>query len=124
MGNIQIDSEAVREVVAKGIIESLSDEQRNLVIQQAVQTLLEEPRDSYGRNKGESPLQIAFNNAVRGVANDVVREYLNLPDIRSAVESSILVALKAYMEQYGYEHLVSQAVGDRVVEALFNKKFE
>ena len=121
---MSIDSEAAREVVAKGIIESLSDEQRNLVIQQAVQALLEEPRDSYGRNKGKSPLQIAFNNAVRWVANDVVREYLDLPDIRSAVESSILVALKTYMEEYGYEHLVSQAVGDRVVEALFNKKFE
>ena len=118
---MSIDSEAAREVVAKGIIESLSDEQRNLVIQQAVHALLEDPRDSYGRNKGKSPLQIAFNNAVRWVANDVVREYLDLPDIRSAVESSILVALKTYMENYGYEHLISQAVGDRVVEALFNK---
>ena len=119
---ISIDSDAVREVVAKGIIESLSEDQRTLVIQQAVQALLQQPEDPYRRGqKGESPLQIAFNNAVRDVANGVVKDYLDTPKVRLAVESSIMTALKNYMENYGYEHFISQAIGDRVVEALFNK---
>ncbi len=36
MAGIAIDSDAVRELVAKGILDVIGDEQRDLVVQQAV----------------------------------------------------------------------------------------
>lgn len=76
MTNIQIDTEAIQTIAQKAILEGLGQDQRDLIIQQAVEGLLARPKNqnSWRGDHDPSPLQIAFNNAVSSVAMQIARE--------------------------------------------------
>lgn len=120
-GNITIDTEAVRELVARGIIDAIGPEQRDLVIQQAVQALLEAPKDTYGRVSGDTPLQQAFNNAVRQIATDVVKDYLNVDEVKTQVRQKIVEVVEQLLtEQNWHVSAIGYAFGERLTEMLRN----
>jgi hypothetical protein len=77
MSAITIPAGAIDGLVAKAIIDSMSEEAKQAIIEQAVVFLLEQPEtdNGYGRKtKGESPMQMALNGEVRRIANEVAHE--------------------------------------------------
>lgn len=74
--DIKIDSTLMREVVSSAIMTSISQEQRNILITNAVKHLLT-PKESagYGR-QSQSPLEEAFNDAMRLNARRLAEELL------------------------------------------------
>ncbi len=120
MTNIQIDSGAVRDLVAKGIMDAIGPEQRDLVIQQAVAGLLERPKDSlYGRETGRSPLEIAFTTAVNDIARDVVAEYLAAEPQRDQVRAQILTAVEGFFRDNQWQaDSIGDAIGREIAKLL------
>lgn len=117
--NISIDSEAVRGFVSQAIIQSITAEQRELVLRQAVESLLDEPKDSYGRVRAPSPLAAAFTNAVQQVSTSVVREYLDDETIKQNVRQQIITQIEKMLAEKDWLYdSIGMAVGDRVREII------
>jgi hypothetical protein len=73
--DIKIDKDALREIVSAAILEKMSQEQRDLLIQQALASLLQAPPDSYGK-KQPTKMEDLFREATYGAARDIVKEIL------------------------------------------------
>jgi hypothetical protein len=73
---IKLDNDLLKSVVSEAIVKSLDEEKRNALIQGAIQALLTPQQTSgyYGRK--ETPVEQAFNEAVRNVAHKVAEEML------------------------------------------------
>jgi hypothetical protein len=119
VNNITIDSDAVRDIVAKGIVQALGEEQRDAVLRQAVEHLIAVPKSSYG-SPGKSPLQEAFDRAVTGAANTIVREMLNEDAVKAQVDAAIRAKVTAMLADGGgylYE-TIGFAVGESVQKMI------
>lgn len=116
--SLTIDGEAVRGIVAAAIVEKLGEDQRQALIGQAVEALLTEHKDTYGRKLADSPLVTAFNTAVVGIAREVVTDYLNTEAVASAVRSAIETKVKEMLDEGGgwLYTTIGNAVGDRIAE--------
>lgn len=93
MAGINFSNEEMSALVSKAIIEGLGDDQRNLLIKQAIESLMTvDNRDSYGRDK-RNRLQIAFDEAVvnhaRRVASEELAKDENVAKLHSLVAEAI-----------------------------------
>ena len=73
--DIKIDSETWGAVASAAIFEQMTEETRATVMQQAFQCLLA-PDNSRNFGRGETPLQTAFNMAIRQAATQAVQEHI------------------------------------------------
>jgi len=65
---LQLESDALREAIAQSIIGQLTPEAQRELLDKAIQAVLATGADRYDR--GRSPLQLAFENAVQRVAQE------------------------------------------------------
>ncbi len=74
--DLRVDSEAMQALVAKSLIDALTPDQRDKLMQQAITNLLMQSPDSTNTYRGDtrSYLQRAFDQQVVEVANKIVRE--------------------------------------------------
>lgn len=115
---IKLDAEAVTAIASSAIFDSLSQDVRDSVIKQAVQFLLTPEKDRYSHSGTKTPLQNAFDDAIRSVAYKVVKEKIeNNPDIINAINELlgplIVAALSGEAEEYGCDlsEKLGQALG-------------
>lgn len=90
---ITIPAGAIDGLVAKAVIDSLSEETKTTVIESAVKFLLAKPQtDRYDKNKlGDSPLEVAFHDAIRSLAREVATEVVQeaRPKIAEALQKMV-----------------------------------
>ena len=83
-------------MIGKSIIDSLGEAQKETILTQALAYLMQPGKvDTYTRKDELSPLEEAFNQAVRGVAQSVVRDYINEDDVKARVREVIVEAVEA-----------------------------
>ena len=121
-GSIQFDPATMNQIVSKAIIESISDEQRDLIIQQAVNSLLKAPpRSGYGVEP-QTPIQAAFDNAVSmaamKIAHDFVAENEQLKDkVRALLAQSAEVLLADEYSEFGQK--MRKGIAAVMADALY-----
>lgn len=71
---MQIDDTTLKTIVAKAIFDGITPEQRQELLSKAIQSLLIPVKPSYGSSPATSPLQDIFDNEVRNIARDLIRE--------------------------------------------------
>lgn len=82
---INLDPVALREATTQSIMGMLTPEVRAKIISDAISALLNPSTNSW--DKGRSPIQQAFDNAVARVAHEVAHEHVkNDPTIKSRLE--------------------------------------
>lgn len=120
MPNIEIDSESIRAVVAKGLLDSLTTEAREVMVASAIEYLLTEQSDGYGRTKeGSSPIHNAFRIAVGEVARDVVRDLVHSEDLKGKITAAIEQKVLSILTELSWEaDIIGSAVGDAVAKVL------
>ena len=119
--SISIDSQSVQSIVSKAIVDSMSSEARERVIQQAVQHLVAAPKKEMYAPQQPSPIQHAFNVAVQKAAVDVVREMVDEGDLKERIREMVREKVVDALTGEGYNPLASAiggAVGDVVQDAL------
>lgn len=118
---VKIDGEIAQQIVQKAIFESLTEESRNAMIEQAIAALITlPPKVNYGSIQPPSPLQVAFNDQVRQVASEVVNTYLNDDRIRDSIRYQIISALDDLIKQKGnylYDQ-IGYAVGQKIASVM------
>lgn len=73
--SIELDAEAIRTATAQALIGNMPAEAREKLLAIAVDNLLRENRDR-GFGRGSTPLQDAFDAAVRTVAQTIAEEHV------------------------------------------------
>lgn len=118
MTEIKIESDAMQAIVSKAILEGIDADQKQAILEQAVAALIK-PRGErgYGRPEPTTPLQDAFDAAVRGVVQEVARETItDNPELRDKVRELVTQAMADAIKE-PYTKLWS-AVRDAVAENI------
>jgi hypothetical protein len=96
---IRIDQETVRALVAKGIVDSLGGEQQQIILSQAVEGLLRDT-EQYGKAvPGTSPLARAFQTQVNAVAIEIVKDYLDTPELKARIAEAARAGVDKLMSE-------------------------
>ena len=95
---VNFDQDALHDLISKWVLEQMSTEQREKVLQQAITYLMTPPESStYNRNP-PSPLQDAFNASLNRVMHDVARGMVeDDPAIREAIQNLLGEALEEFL---------------------------
>lgn len=99
MASINIDQTAMGQLIGASVMNAITSEQRDLLIKGALEYLLTKNGDRY--SDGKSPIQEAFNIAVRSFAMECVRNELKeggafTDQVKAMINEA---ATKAFTEQ-------------------------
>ena len=110
---LDIDQEALREVVKSAIFEQLGAEGRERLVAAALENLLTPPpADRYTSHRPPSPLEAAFNAAAASVARQIVMdEVAQDPTFVAKVREKIGEAI-VKMDEDNYTDYVAAAFAD------------
>lgn len=116
--SISIPADAMQAIVQKAIFEGISAEQRELLVQQAIEYLVAPPTNGYGQ-RGTSPLESAFQNAVAIAANQIVRELVKESEFTARITEMVEKTLREFVAQdVRMVEAVGSAVGTAVTEVI------
>lgn len=119
---ITIPAGELSAIMQKAIVDSLSPETKNTMIQGAIAKLMEKPAvDNYSSKKGDSMLETAFIKALREVAHDVAKEVVE------EVRPQIALQLRPMVEAIGgeYDWDLARALMQTMLEwAVKHKKIQ
>jgi|SRR6478609_9162907 len=128
-GTFQLNEDAMRPIIAKAILDEMGHEQRDLLVQNAIDTMLAPTilKGQYGRPDERQPsmLEQIIRDQTRVIAGKVVAELLEEPEqadrIRTQIRSGILKALTE--EDNGWLlSSIGHAAGEAVTKILQEKR--
>lgn len=115
---IKLDAEAMAAVASTAIFEQMSEENRNLVLQQALQHLLSPMKqERYSSTPPKSPLQEAFELAIRQAAFTAVKEKIeNDPELQAKIQELLGPLINSAMsaEAENYNTSLSEHLGSAI----------
>lgn len=120
MTAINIPADAMQTIVQRAILEGISSDQRDLLVEQAVKYLIAPQKSAYPYDKNPSPLESAFNHAVTVAAEKLVNEMVaNTPEFMAKVREQVQTSMTAYLEgDTVLSHNVGLAIGNAIHESL------
>lgn len=120
-GPFTIDSASMSTIVAKAIMEGIAQDQRDILMEQAIAKLIAPSKrnDGYRTTEGPSPLQEAFDNAVEQACHRVVAELVTeRPEFNDRIRAAVTEAMGKLIDgtDYDLSSRVGSAVGSAVTE--------
>lgn len=119
--SLNLGEEQMRAIVAEAIVAKLDDAARKQLIEDAVGKVLTPEKQGYGYGaKEQSPLEVAFQQAVRRLTFEVAEEYIaSHPEIRQRIEEALGAALvKLTQQDYGIRDAIASAVSSALEKKL------
>lgn len=121
-----IDTEAVEAMVVKSLVDSISPEQREKVITDAIANLLEKKSGSrYGSST--SIFEDAMNTAISQVARQLfVDEVKNSPEVQARMKELVTPTVMAIAKDNfdGINEKIGEAIGGAVADWLRSQKWD
>lgn len=117
--DVKIDADAMSMVVSKAILEGISAEQKEALLEQAVTALITPvQRDRYSTTPAKTPLQEAFEDAARRAVQTVAYEMVEANTafnarVREMVGEAIATAA---VDDYDLKSRVTTAVAGALVD--------
>lgn len=115
MSEIKIPEGELSEVIGKAILDHLSETSRQDLIKEALKYLLTAPITGRYGEKSPSPLQVAFNDAVRRIAYEAVEQLVRESDKYQLVKDGVAKMLDA-MPNVEADYEMQQTVVNALVE--------
>ena len=111
--NIGFNDEQMRAIVTKAIVEGMGEEQKAIIIQKAIESLMGPSNtDPYAKDK-RSKLEVAFDNAANFALNQLAREGFQKPENIARMRALLLVVIDKI---FAGEH--AQTVSDAIATAI------
>jgi uncharacterized protein (UPF0335 family) len=121
---IQFNEEQMRAVVTKAIVEGLGEEQKTLVIQQAIESLMKPAKSSGYPVDNRSVLQVAFDNAVGFALDRVARAELEKPEYVEKMRKLFQdVAAKVLDDDNEGRQLLRDAITSALTEGIRKTRY-
>ena len=91
---IKIPDDKMKEIVGGAILKEIGENQRDMLISQAISYLLTKQENTgYYNNKSNIPLVTAFNHALEKVVKEVAEDFIkNDPQIRASIQDLLVKA--------------------------------
>lgn len=90
-----INQELLLVTTSKVLLDSLSEEDKNKLLSDALTKVLTPvKKDRYSYGSEQSPLEEAFETAAVHAGREMVREYFQLPEVREKVRTLIQAAME------------------------------
>lgn len=106
--SLTFNTEQMEALVAKAIIDGLTDEQRSSMIQEAIKGIISKPADPRNYNDKRSQLQVAFDCAVSAYAEKYARLQLETDEtFKSGVAALFTAAIKRLFEDSEREEIIT-----------------
>jgi hypothetical protein len=116
---IKLDSINFQEVFTAAIMQSLDSDKKEQLIKGALQFLITKPSSGY---QSKSPIQDAFEMALRAETIQVARDYLkNSEEVTKALEGLIVDAVKKITTD-ARDKTVDK-IADKIIEGLYSDKY-
>ena len=103
--DVKLSDDNIKDIIAKAVLDTLTPESREQMITSAVKSFLTIPVGNQYEKK--SPLQSAFDNAIREVAASIAREQIiNNSEIHATISTMIADAWKKLVIPENYSKIV------------------
>lgn len=113
---VNLESIDFKEIFSAAIVDKLDKESKDTLIKQALHYLLTPSAYGYGRL---TPMQEAYNNALRYKAEEYVKEFIDSDtSIKETIKGIITDAVNKIMTD-NREKTVSK-VAEKIIEGLYN----
>lgn len=121
--NISIPEDQIQEVVSTAILKHLNEEQRTAILESAVASLLKKPDEKKRRDPWapdpKSPLQEAFEIAVRQAAISICQEMIVEGPYREKVEAAVREALeKVFAQREAMVEQVAKSFSNAIADGM------
>jgi hypothetical protein len=122
MSSLNLSDDALREVVYKAILDTISADQRDTLLKAALAHLMSPgERDGFGGHR-PSPLQTAFNDAVSRYAREAAYERLqNDAEWKAQIDALLGDVLKAFAGERRGKAV--EALADAMTKALTGERY-
>lgn len=122
--DLRVDDAAMKSLVAKSIVDSLSPEAREQLITSAVTQTLTKPEEGRGYSSDKrSPLQRAFDGAVVQVASKYAEEIVATDEkFKSQIEGLFADVAKKLFDSDSRDEMVS-ALADVIRKAITKERY-
>lgn len=119
---LKIDPNDMKAIVSAAILDKMSREQRDVLVQEAIASLLvPQKQDSYSRVEAKTKLQDAFSTAAYTVTVEIVREHLRTDEaFRGAVTTMVTRGILSLLDNESDSAKLSGSVAS-IIAALFEK---
>lgn len=118
---MNLNDELVKAATAKAVLEMVTPESRDAMIADAIKALLTPVKSPYGSREATSPLQDAFNSAVRSFAEKTIEKHvMEDPTFHSAVKQTVLAAIERAFTGENAETMIQNMA--KAVLAAFEPK--
>lgn len=109
------EQDATEALVVAAMMQALDQKKRDELIAKALEALVATPMNSYTRRQDPSPLDEAFQSAVRSVANQIVKEMVDTDDIRTRIRALIASAFEKMLSD---NDNLSTKMAEAIVSAM------
>jgi hypothetical protein len=100
MASLNIPEDAVAGIVQKMILDSITPEARDAIFTQALEWMTKPQTTGYLGGKNVSPLQEAFQLAMRGATQRLVAEMIETdPEVRTFVDTELRALIRDFSRQ-------------------------
>lgn len=110
----KLDSDVMRSVVAKAIMEGITQDNRDVLIETAIESLMKPYSTTTYGNEKSTPLQDAFNKAVKKASEEVVG-LLITDEFKERIKARAEASMAALLDSDTY---LGQKVGDAIGSAV------
>lgn len=106
-----MDEDTLKVVTSRILLESMTREDRDKLLEGALKSLLTEPasRDIYSRDK-RTKFQEAFDTAVAACAMTLIKEHLQTPEVRELLRVKIAAATEVVLNGAEFETRLAQRI--------------
>lgn len=121
--DIKLDEEQLRTVVSGAIFKTLDEQQKDLLIQGAIQHLLTVPPSTNSYDRRKSPLMEAFNYAVNNVAKTVAVEMVTKDEkVKSTITDLVHKAMDNLLDPERNSKVVD-SITDAIVKGMTGDRY-
>jgi hypothetical protein len=115
---IPIDQDALRELVSKAILDSLTGDKRDELLKGAIKDLIETPKSTSTYGPKVSKLEQAFSQAVEVAANRIITDMMNNDEaLVSKIKGVMVEAVEHAFEETGRAKMI-EAISNAIVHGL------
>ena len=113
---MNVDNETMKTVMAKAILDSMTNEARDELLSKAVTDFITKKEGGiYG---AITPLQQAFADATRQVAREAIKQKLDEPEFKTLITSAVNEAITKAFEEEGKRDKLIENMAHSVAAAF------
>lgn len=126
MSNVNLDNDALKTVLAKAVLDTLTPEKKDELISAALKELIAvppKPAGPYGYNKERSKLEELFDATCADVARGIVREEMNKPENADKIRDLVTRAWEKFLKDEARVEKAVSRMSDALVSAMVDREY-